>query len=456
MNSSATSLAQSAFNTWRSVTHTQRAHALEAIADALDGAVATLVPLADQESHLGVDRLTGEVARTTFQFRMFAHALREGTLFPTDVDPAVPGAPPVGHPTLQRTYLPLGVVAIFGASNFPFAFGELGGDTASALAAGCCVVVKEHPAHPQLAAQLIALARDALSSAGFPADVITSVSGLEAGAQLVAEPDIKAVGFTGSVPGGRFLYDIAVNRPHPIPFYGELGSVNPVVVTRAAAQSRADSIAQGFVDSLTLGAGQFCTKPAVLFVPEGSGITERAVEILNERAPMALLTTDIATRYDAHVEQFASDQSTLLLGGTPREDNVVSPSLFRADVSEFLDPNHPLRHECFGPSAVIVEYSTDNEAIALCGVDEGVLVSCIHADDNDPQAPALIDALAQRSGRLVWNGWPTGVAVTSWQMHGGPYPAATNPLHTSVGVTAAYRFARPIVWQDFPESQLRA
>lgn len=445
-----TQQALEAFPIWRTAAKDDRARVLDAIADALDAAVDELVPVADMESHLGPVRLTGEIARTSFQFRMFASALRNDELFQTETDQAVAGAPPAGHPTLVRTYLPLGVVAIFGASNFPFAFGTLGGDTASALAAGCCVVVKEHPAHPKLARLLVDLARDAIAGAGFPADVLTSIAGLEAGAALVADPIVTAVGFTGSIPGGRFLYDIAVNRPIPIPFYGELGSVNPVVITNAAAQVRGSAIAQGFVDSLTLGAGQFCTKPAVLICPEGSGITGAAIEYLQGRDAMPLLTVDIASRYTAHMEHLKAVGADILVSA-PAADNLhVHASLVKASVSEFMDPSNPVRHECFGPSGVVVEYQTPAQALQLAGMDEGVLVSCIHAEDDDPQAAELIDALAQRSGRIVWNGWPTGVAVTPWQMHGGPYPASTNSLHTSVGVTAALRFARPIVYQDVP------
>ena len=450
-----TGAAEAAFRTWRHATHQDRARALEAIADALDAAVDDVVPIADEESHLGTTRLIGEVARTTFQLRMFATALRDGSLFPTKTDPHVDGPPPAGHPELVRTFEPLGVVAIFGASNFPFAFGTLGGDTASALAAGCCVVCKEHPAHPKLARQLITIAREALTNAGFPADIITSVAGLEAGAELVADPVVKAVGFTGSVPGGRFLFDIAVSRPNPIPFYGELGSVNPVVVTEAAAQARAAQIAEGFVESLTLGAGQFCTKPAVLICPAGSGITERAAELLAEREPMPLLTNDIAERFSAHVERIHHGSGTVMVAGAKHSDIHVTPSLVQASVEDFLDPGNPLRHECFGPAAVIVEYRTPEEALQLAGIDEGVLVSCLHAQDEDPQTAALLDVLSARSGRLVWNGWPTGVAVTPWQMHGGTYPASTNPLHTSVGLTAAARFARPVVWQGFPAALTR-
>jgi len=444
--------AHAAWLEWRQAGANARAGVLGAIADACDADAAAIAELGDVETALGVPRLTGEVARTTGQLRMFADALTSSSVLAVEVDEAVPGAPPAGRPRLVRTHLPLGVVAVFGASNFPLAFGVLGGDTASALAAGCAVVVKEHPAHPRLSALLVARARAALVSAGAPADLLTSVRGLPAGAALVAEPQIRAVGFTGSLTGGRALFDIAMRRPDPIPFYGELGSVNPVFVTRAAAEARAAAIGTGFVESLTLGAGQFCTKPALLCYPESaSGIVEAALTALSAVAPAPLLTPAIAARFTTRVAELAQ-AGTLLAGGVHdgRPGAWVHPALVGVDSDRYRTGPDLLREECFGPAGLLVAYRDDADALALATAGPGVLVSCLHAEDTDEQSAALAQALAFRSGRIVINGWPTGVAVAPAQMHGGPYPASTSPRDTSVGLAAINRFTRPVVWQSMP------
>lgn len=443
---------KTAWDWFRSEPHTTRAVALEALAGALEHNEDELVGLADKESALGEPRLRGEVARTAFQLRMFATALREGTILATERDEAIEGAPPAGRPELVRSYHALGPVAVFGASNFPFAFSVLGGDTASAIAAGCTVVVKEHSAQPRLGARTVEIAREALVAAGIPEDVVLSVRGTQAGADLVAAPEITAVGFTGSVSGGRFLFDIAVGRERPIPFYGELGSVNPVVVTKAAGAARPEEIARGFVDSMLLGAGQFCTKPSILLYPKGSPVVEMASQMLDGAEPMPLLTTRIADEFSKRVSEMTSAPSTVLAGGASagQPGSWVSPTLFEASIEEMKRSESPLREECFGPSAVVVAYDSEAEALEFLKSGDGVLVGCIQAEEGDPQAASLADALALRAGRIVWNGWPTGVAVTRTQMHGGPYPAATMPGATSVGLHAVMRFVRPVVWQSFP------
>lgn len=443
-----------AWLTYRSATMRDRARVLITVADALDSNCAAVVAIADEESALGEPRLVGEVARTVFQMKMFATALEQGTVFPTEIDDAVEGSPPVGRPQLVRTTVPLGPVAVFGASNFPFAFGVLGGDFASALAAGCSVVVKEHSAHPRLSMMLVDIARAALAAVAVDADLVLSVRGTEAGAHLVQDPNIAAVGFTGSVSGGRHLFNLAQSRVSPIPFYGELGSVNPVVISRKAAAARGDQIAQGFVDSLLLGAGQFCTKPSILVYPEGSSIIEFAQSALAKVEPLALLTTRIAAAYRDRVDEMTTGNATNLLASEPvtQAGSWVRPALFHTSVAEMLTEGTDLREECFGPAAVAVAYSTDDEARALASMGGGVLVACVHGEDDDPLAADIIQALVPRAGRIAWNSWPTGVAVAPAQMHGGPYPASTVPGATSVGVHAAQRFARPIVFQSMPES----
>ena len=442
--------AQAAQEEWWGVSAIERAKALEAIADSLDAHVEELAQTANEETHLGMPRLTGEVARTTFQLRMFAEALRRGVILATQGEAAVPGSPPQGHPALTRRYVPLGVVAVFGASNFPFAFGVLGGDTASALAAGCAVVVKEHPAHPRLSQRLVALAGSALASSKAPRDLIGSVAGIHEGIELVGAPGIRAVGFTGSLAAGRALHAVASGRPDPIPFYGELSSLNPVVITPEAAQSRSDEIAAGFVESMTLGAGQFCTKPAVLIAPASAQLAEKVIALIAKLPGMTLLTTDIAARYSQAIAALA-DRPGLRVSSTGTIANgQVTAAIIEASAEEFLNPDSPVRHEVFGPSAVIVTYDDPKQALDLLAVDEGILVGCVHGVDREEIAADFLRALERRAGRVVWNGWPTGVAVTGCQMHGGPWPASTASIHTSVGLNAVYRFARPVALQDWP------
>jgi NADP-dependent aldehyde dehydrogenase len=429
-----------------------RARVLRIIADALDSNSDEVVGLADEESALGIERLSGEVRRTSFQLRLFAGSLDEGTLFAPEAGDSVEGPPPAGRPELVRHFVPLGPVAVFGASNFPFAFGVLGGDFASALAAGCTVVVKEHSAHPRLSMALVSLARNALETAGEDPDMVLSVRGTAAGVALVMAPPIAAVGFTGSLSGGRFLFDKAMSRPHPIPFYGELGSINPVLVSREAAQSRAQDIGQGFVDSLLLGAGQFCTKPSVLIFPEGSGVLEEVSQALATAQPLALLTTRIADSYRqqvANIEESGAHRVSPI-SSEDRPGSWVTPAVFVASVSDMLGEPTPVQQECFGPAAILVPYATDEEALKLAWEGEPALVGCVHGEASDPLAGDFVRALASRTGRVVWNGWPTGVAVAPSQMHGGPYPASTVPSATSVGLHAAARFARPVAFQSVP------
>lgn len=442
--------AETALDSWWGATPEDRAFVLETIANTLDSNVEELTSIADEETSLGEQRLTGEVARTTFQLRMFAQGLRNGDVLDSKLDSAEPGPPPSGHPALWRTFVPIGVVAVFGASNFPFAFGVLGGDTASALAAGCAVVVKVHPAHPRLSLRLVDLARQALGMSEAPADLITCVEGVEEGADLVCESGVRAVGFTGSKSAGRLLFNLATDRPDPIPFYGELSSVNPVAVTPRAARERPEEIARGFVDSLVLGAGQFCTKPAVLLAPRSAGLAERSRELTTTMPGMTLLTEEIATRFTSAIQHLNSDDRVSVSSLGTAADGGVAATIIETEIENFLAPNNPVREECFGPSAVVLPYDDVEDALRVLTVDEGILVGCVHGEEGEEAALVFLKALTRRAGRVVWNGWPTGVAVSSAQMHGGPWPASTASIHTSVGLQAACRFARPVVFQDLP------
>jgi len=450
----AVSLSAVAFGDWSKVSSSERASVLEQIATALDANVDELAQLADQETALGIPRLVGEVARTTFQLRLFANELKMGELLKEDLDEKIDGAPPQGRPQLKRAWVALGPVAVFGASNFPFAFGELGGDTASALAAGCTVVVKEHPAHPQLAKKVIELSQRAIEQAGYSKNILLSVRGFTAGQELVTHPLITACGFTGSQGAGRALFELAVTREIPIPFYGELGSINPVFVTEAAAKNRISEIASGFVGSFTLGAGQFCTKPSLIFVPESSEFSAEALKVIDPETFATLLTPSIQEKFFKDVEQVKSKAGvkTVIAPKAKPEGFGVSIGLMSVSIEDFLANLTEISHECFGPVAVVVTYKNHAQVLEVASKLDGALVTTFQSDlDSDKEIlKDLVQITKFRTGRLVLNGWPTGVAVTRAQHHGGPYPASTNLLHTSVGSYAMMRFVRPVTFQDFP------
>jgi acyl-CoA reductase-like NAD-dependent aldehyde dehydrogenase len=446
--------AASASAPWAATAAADRARALRQVADGLDAAGVDLVDLADRETGLGQGRLTGELARTTFQLRMFADVLDHEGHAGAVIDLAVPGAPPAGHPDLRRMLVPIGPVAVYGASNFPFAFSVPGGDTASALAAGCPVVVKAHPAHPQTSEATAAAIDHALTEAGAPAGVFALVRGFDAGLALVQHPHVKAAAFTGSAAGGRALFDLAVARPDPIPFYGELGSVNPVVVSPAAAQ-REKTLADAYVDSLTLGTGQFCTNPGLLLLPAGSGLTELVAAAASTRQSAVMLHAGVADLFRRNVAGLSGLPGVRTLVSAPDSGDARSgPVLLAVDAATAARQPDLLHTECFGPAAVIVEYASDQELLELVDLLEGCLVATIHADADEPVAATLVQRLARITGRLVWNDWPTGVAVTAGQHHGGPWPATTNALHTSVGTAAVNRFLRPVAFQSVPEALL--
>ncbi|MCM6762560.1 aldehyde dehydrogenase (NADP(+)) [Rathayibacter sp. ZW T2_19] len=434
----------------RSTPDTDRAGWLEAVADALDAARDELVAIAHDETHLAPARLVGEVARTTGQLRLFAAVVREGSFREAVIDHAAPEAVPP-RPDLRRILVPLGPVANFAASNFPFAFSVAGGDTAAALAAGCPVVVKAHSGHRELSRRTAEVVTDALREAGAPDGVFALVEGREAGTALVAHPAVRAASFTGSVAGGRALFDIATGRPDPIPFYGELGSVNPVVVTPGASEARAAELARGLAASFTLGAGQFCTKPGIVLVPEGSAIPGAAASAVAGTAAAELLTPSIADAFAGGWASLASLPGVEVLTEATAGPEGVTPGLLRVPL-EVLLAEPLLREELFGPVTLLVTYSDLEEAVAALAGFEGSLTGTVHAEPGEDVA-ALVAVLAERVGRVLFDGWPTGVAVTWSQHHGGPWPATTS-LFTSVGATSIRRFQRPIAFQDAPEQLL--
>jgi NADP-dependent aldehyde dehydrogenase len=439
--------AQAVFPAWQGF---DRAAALDAVATALDGHVDELVALADRETALGVPRLTGEVSRTTGQLRLFAGVLREGTYQGTIVEHAQGAAP-----DLRRVNRPLGPVAVFAASNFPFAFSVAGGDTASALAAGCPVIVKAHEAHPRTSLRTAELVREALATIGASEGVFDLVFGFAAGVHLVQHPGITAVGFTGSTRGGLALAKLCADRPTPIPFYGELGSVNPVFVLPGAASARPEAIASGYAGSLTLGSGQFCTNPGIMFVPEDEGLLDAIAEAVSGTVGAPMLAERIHSGLVAGLEEFAAVPGVRLLAeGKPGEGPwAPTPAVYAVSEEDFRTNAERLREEHFGPVGLVVTYQADQRPTPA-GVGEGHLTSTIHLDaDNEADVAAareLLPQLERIAGRIVFNGWPTGVAVTHAQHHGGPFPATTAPAHTSVGATAIRRWLVPVVYQDAP------
>jgi NADP-dependent aldehyde dehydrogenase len=436
-------------------TDEQRAGWLEAVADALDAAADQLVPIAIAESHLPEGRLTGEVGRTTGQLRMFAAVVRDGVYLEAIIDHALPQASPP-QPDLRRVLVPVGPVAVYSASNFPFAFSVAGGDTASALAVGCPVVVKAHPGHPELSRRTAEIITQALADAGAPAGAFGLVEGFEAGTDLVKHPAIRAAAFTGSLHGGRALFDLAAARPAPIPFYAELGSINPVVVTPAAIEESGDALARGLIGSFTLGAGQFCTKPGVVLVPADTGFEEAVASAAGDATAASLLNDRIGEGFAHGLDALVGHPDVDVVAGTPGAGSVDAPEpvvLATSAAAVAADPD-ALLAECFGPVTLLIRYTDETDRQAVLDVLEGSLTATVHAAQGE-DVRALTAGLADRSGRVLFGGWPTGVAVTWSQQHGGPWPATTS-IHTSVGATAVRRFQRPVVFQDAPEAVLPA
>ena len=447
--------AATAYDSWAQTSRADRARVLNAVADRLDAAADELVAIAQVETHLPEGRLRGELKRTTFQLRLFGEVLTEGGYLDARIDHADPdwpmGAP---RPDLRRQLEPLGPVVVFAASNFPFAFSVAGGDTAAALAAGCSVVLKAHSGHPQLSQRTGELVVEALQAAGAPDGLFAVIFGTESGRIALLDPRVKAGSFTGSIPGGRALFDLASSRPEPIPFYGELGSTNPVFVTEHADAARAEAIAEQFLGSMTMGAGQFCTKPGVLLVPEGSSIPA-VLQGLAKPAAAPLLNQRIQSGYVSVLDERLSHPDITVLA---RDDAALadppSPTLLQTGIDALLGDLEGLFAECFGPTAVIVTYAEESQLLEVARVIDGQLTATIIGEGDEAVLPELVRLLARRAGRLLWNQWPTGVSVTYAQQHGGPYPATTAAGTTSVGTAAITRFLRPVAYQGFPQGLL--
>ncbi len=441
-----------------------RARMLTAMADALDGDRDVIVALADRETALGEARLRGEVARSSAQLRLFAGVLGDGGYLGVTIDHPDPQAIPP-RPDLRRMMVPLGPVAVFAASNFPLAFSVPGGDTASALAAGCPVVVKANPGHPATSERCAQVLRSAAVASGFPADVVQVVHGRQAGTELVLHPAVRAVGFTGSRAGGRALFELATDRPQPIPFYGELGSINPLVITAAAARERADDVAAGVMGSYTMGMGQFCTKPGVVIMPaggDGRRLREALADGTRGYTPAPMLAEHIVTRYAAGAAERTALAGVELVAQspTPTGDGFLAPARLVATRAATLLMDAGTREavfdECFGPLTVLVEYQDERELLAIIGTLPGTLTATVHAGAGEPPESLrpVLEELRRRAGRVIWDGFPTGVAVTWAMQHGGPYPSSTDARTTSVGTAAIERWLRPVSYQSVPDALL--
>ncbi|UJW28231.1 aldehyde dehydrogenase (NADP(+)) [Saccharothrix sp. AJ9571] len=437
-------------------TPAERAGWLNAAADALDAAADELVVLAAEETNLPESpRLRGELKRTTFQLRLFGQVLADGAFLRATVDHADPDWPMGPRPDIRRVLTPIGPVLVFAASNFPFAFSTAGGDTASALAAGCPVVLKAHPGHPRLSDLTGRILLAALLEAGAPEGVFAVVHGRETGVTALKDPRISAASFTGSVPGGRALFDIANARPVPIPFYGELGSVNPVVVTPGAVKARGEEIAKGYAASFTLGAGQFCTKPGLVFLPDEHGLDTALKSALDGAATQQMLNDRIAGGYSEGVAALRSAQGVEVVSESEAAGAGFTPTLLKTTAENFAQGTEVLRHECFGPASLVITYSSQEKLIGLLDGLEPGLTATLHAEESEvDDVRPLLAPLARIAGRVLFNDWPTGVTVTWAQQHGGPYPATTAPTTTSVGTAAIDRFLRPVAWQGFPDALL--
>ncbi|TDC83855.1 aldehyde dehydrogenase (NADP(+)) [Nonomuraea deserti] len=440
----AVSAAAAAGAAWRAASAEERARALEAVSDALTAHVDELWQLADQETALGEVRLRGEVARAAGQFRLFAQVIRDGGYLEAVIDHADGSLTPPRPDVRRMKHALQGVVAVFSASNFPFAFSVAGGDTASALAAGCPVVVKAHPGHPNTSERVAKIVREALPNP----DLLGLVQGMQAGIDLVKHPEVVAAGFTGSVAGGKAIQKLIDEREVPIPFYGELGSVNPVVVLPSAP---AKEVATGFAGSLTLGVGQFCTNPGLMFVPNDDELRQALVEAVEGTSGGTMLAERIRNGYLGGVERLGGLR--LLAEGKPGEGNwAVTPKVFTTDLDTFAEKLPHIAEECFGPAAIVVTYRDISDLPPVIERLEGSLTATVHSTD-PAEAGDVVEVLGKKAGRLIWNGWPTGVAVCWAMHHGGPWPASTSAF-TSVGATAIDRWLAPTAYQDWPEALL--
>jgi 2,5-dioxopentanoate dehydrogenase len=448
--------ANSAFQIYRKKSGVEKAIFLEKIAEEIELLGDTLIQRYVAESGLPEGRATGERGRTIGQLRLFAQLLREGSWVNARIDSALPDRQPLARPDIRSMERPLGAVGIFGASNFPLAFSVAGGDTASALAAGCPVVFKAHTAHlgtSELAGKAI---QKAAIATNMPDGVFSLLfdDGHEIGQELVKHPDIKAIGFTGSYRGGKALFDAAATRPEPIPVYAEMGSVNPVFVLPNALKERGTSIAQNYVASVTMGVGQFCTNPGMLLLEKNEAFINDLEQQISNANGGVMLTEGIKNAYNHGVENAKNFTQIIGIGKTPAGHLAVEPVLLKTDSQALID-NPDLAEEIFGPTSLVVEANGKNDLLAIAKALSGHLTATVQATEKDLKDYAeLLEILEQKVGRLLINGFPTGVEVCNAMVHGGPFPATTDARSTSVGTLSIHRFTRPICYQNFPDFAL--
>lgn len=459
--SQAIELAEQAFKAYSKIPADKRAGFLEAIAEEIDALGHPLMQQAESETSLPFPRLKGECGRTMNQLKLFARVVREGSWVDARIDTALPDREPIPRPDIRHMMMPLGPVAVFGASNFPLAFSVAGGDTASALAAGCPVVVKGHPAHPGTSEMVARAILTAAEKTGMPDGVFSMVQGQShlVGACLVKHPLIQAVGFTGSFKGGKALFDVANRREVPIPVFAEMGSTNPVFILPGALKSNGASIAGRLAGSITLGIGQFCTNPGLSFVQEGSDQMSFGgvlAEKINEISMGPMLTGGIKAAYEEGTAELIEDPAVekLAEGSNNQEKFSVNPRVFAVDFATFRQ-RPEWSHEIFGPSSLMVKTRSKEDLLEAATSLEGHLTATVHGTEEDLQEyQELIRILERKVGRVVINGYPTGVEVCHAMVHGGPYPATTAPQSTSVGTNAIKRFVRPVCFQDYPQDLL--
>ena len=456
--------AAAAFSDYRRRPAEERARFLETIAGEIEALGDALIARTTAETGLPAARITGERGRTCAQLKLFAALIREGSWVDARIDTALPQRQPAPRPDIRRMLKPIGPVVVFGASNFPLAFSTAGGDTASALAAGCPVVVKAHPAHPGCGELVAGAIARAASACGLPPGVFSFVHGGPAiGVALVQHPATAAVGFTGSHAAGRALFDAASARPHPIPVFAEMSSVNPVFVLPGALRQRSDAIAQGLLGSFTLGVGQFCTKPGLIFAlrgPDTDAFVEKLATAVRQAASGTMLTTGIRAAFERIRTDVTGVEGVSVVAAAPDApaDRTTSaaPSVAATGAAQFL-AQPKLATEVFGPFALIIRCEDAAEMLACAQALDGQLTATLHGTEADLAAAGkLLEAAEDRAGRVIVNGFPTGVEVSPAMNHGGPYPATTDVRFTSVGTAAILRFARPVCYQGFADALLPA
>ncbi len=451
--------AEEAFWTYGYTTREARAEFLDAIADEIEARAEAITEIGTQETGLPEARLNGERGRTTGQLRLFASHIRTGDYLDRRHDVALPDRAPLPRPDLRMMQRPIGPVAVFGASNFPLAFSTAGGDTAAALAAGCPVVVKGHGAHPGTGEIIAEAILAAINTCAMPKGVFSLVQGgkRDVGQALVQHPLIKAVGFTGSLAGGRALFDLCAQRPEPIPFFGELGSVNPMFMLPAAIASRGADLGRAWAASLAMGAGQFCTNPGIAVVIEGSeadAFVEAARVALSETGAQVMLTEGIAAAYASGADKMGKQAGVQDLLTSMCDRREAKPFLFRVSAQDWMG-NHALAEEVFGPLGLVVVARDVDEMLDVAHSFGGQLTATLHMDAADATlARRLMPILERKAGRVLANGFPTGVEVCDSMVHGGPYPASTNFGATSVGTLSIRRFLRPVCYQNIPAALL--